>query len=163
MKYKIAIGNNKYEVEIGEINDGIAKINVNGELYEVIIENYAEVAQGTALGQTNRRPAGPQATDPGRLPASAPAVAAAPKPAAPSPAQTPTPEESGAVLAPIPGLILDLKVEVGDPVTAGQTVATMEAMKMENNIVSNTEGVVQEIRVQKGSQVATGDVIMIVS
>jgi biotin carboxyl carrier protein len=68
----------------------------------------------------------------------------------------------GAVLAPIPGRILDIKVQVGEAVQAGQTVATMEAMKMENNIVSNIDGTVQEIRVQKDSEVATGDVLMVV-
>jgi biotin carboxyl carrier protein len=67
------------------------------------------------------------------------------------------------VLAPIPGQILDIKIRVGETVQAGQTVATMEAMKMENNIVSNIDGTVQEIRVQKDSEVATGDVIMVVA
>ena len=80
---------------------------------------------------------------------------AAPKPAAVMGA--------GTVTAPIPGLILRINVAVGDAVTAGQTVAVMEAMKMENNLTSAVSGTVQEIRVQKGSEVATGDVIMIIA
>jgi biotin carboxyl carrier protein len=66
------------------------------------------------------------------------------------------------VVAPIPGLILDIKVAAGDSVSAGQVVAVMEAMKMENNLVSNVSGTVQEIRVQKGAEVSTGDVIMLI-
>ncbi len=166
MKYKIAIKNNKYEVEIGEINDGIARVNVNGRSYEVTIENFAEVAQGAALAPAPRppaAPAAPQAPAPSPKPAPAPSFAAPPKPATPSPKPSTAAEESGAVLAPIPGLIVDIKVKKGDPVIAGQTVATMEAMKMENNIVCNIDGVVKEIRVQKGSQCATGEVIMIVA
>jgi biotin carboxyl carrier protein len=69
---------------------------------------------------------------------------------------------NGEIIAPIPGRIMDVKVKFGDPVTKGQTVATMEAMKMENNIISTIDGVVQEIRVQKDSEVATGEVIMII-
>ena len=57
---------------------------------------------------------------------------------------------------------MDVKVKVGDHVIKGQTVATMEAMKMENNIASTIEGVVQEVLVQKDSEVATDQVIMVV-
>ena len=68
----------------------------------------------------------------------------------------------GAVVAPIPGLILQIKVKVGDAVSAGQVVAIMEAMKMENNISSNISGTVTAIRAGEGSQVTTGDVIMVI-
>ncbi len=55
-----------------------------------------------------------------------------------------------------------VKVNVGDQVKAGQTVAVMEAMKMENEVISTVAGTVKDIRVQKGSELATGDVIMII-
>jgi biotin carboxyl carrier protein len=57
---------------------------------------------------------------------------------------------------------LEVRVKVGDKVTAGQIVAVMEAMKMENNLIAQKDGVVKEIRVQKGTEVSTGDVIMII-
>jgi len=57
---------------------------------------------------------------------------------------------------------MDVKVKVGNQVAKGQTVATMEAMKMENNIASTLDGIVQEVRVRKDSEVATGEVIMII-
>ncbi|WP_157067929.1 biotin/lipoyl-containing protein, partial [Desulfosarcina cetonica] len=80
-----------------------------------------------------------------------------------APAASPSPApvaKQGAVLAPIPGLIIQVSVQVGDSVVAGQTVAIMEAMKMENNLVAPVDGVVAEIRVQKGAEVNTGDLIM---
>jgi biotin carboxyl carrier protein len=65
-------------------------------------------------------------------------------------------------MAPIPGIILQILVQPGDPVKAGQIVAVMEAMKMENNLAAETTGTVREVRVEKGSEVSTGDVIMII-
>jgi biotin carboxyl carrier protein len=59
-------------------------------------------------------------------------------------------------------LILEVLVRVGDAVAAGQVVAKMEAMKMENNITCTTAGTVRDIRVQKGAEVATGDTLMII-
>jgi len=156
MKYKIAIGNNKFEVEVGEVEDGHAQVSVNGESYDVMIENLAEV---TPYSKTPQREPAPVAT---------PAVPKAPvSTPTPTPIKAPSPapaalEEDSIVKAPIPGLIMDIKVKVGDKVLAGQTVATMEAMKMENNLISNLDGTVKEIPVQKGMEVATGDVIMII-
>jgi biotin carboxyl carrier protein len=80
---------------------------------------------------------------------------------APGAALNPAPAaKQGTVLAPIPGLIVLIAVQVGESVIAGQTVAVMEAMKMENNLVAQQSGRVLEILVQKGAEVATGDVIM---
>ncbi|WP_373498026.1 biotin/lipoyl-containing protein [Desulfococcus sp.] len=64
--------------------------------------------------------------------------------------------------APISGLIVELKAVVGDMVAAGQTVAIIEAMKMENNINSPVDGKVMEVRVAKGAAVADGEVIMVI-
>ena len=64
------------------------------------------------------------------------------------------------MIAPIPGLITDVRVKVGDAVQAGQCVAVMEAMKMENQLTAPATGCVQEILVQKGTEVVTGQVIM---
>lgn len=66
-------------------------------------------------------------------------------------------------MAPIPGKIIQIKVQVGDKVTTGQVVALMEAMKMENNLLSPMDGVVKEIRAAKDTDVATGDVVMIIA
>lgn len=135
MKYSINIHQNLYEVEVAEIIGGVAQVFVNGESFRVHLEKHC--------GGTESVVATP-----------------APKPKVSSAALA-----SGAtntIAAPIPGLIIDVTVNEGDAVTAGQVVIIMEAMKMENNIIATVNGTVKEIRVAKGSQVATGDVLIII-
>ena len=151
MRYKIAIGDSKFDIEVGEIQAGMAEVAVNGKSYQVNIENYAEVAAGRGLQSRKTVTATPR-TD----------YSSAPHPAIPASAATSPNLGGGAVVAPIPGLILKINVKVGDAVSAGQVVAIMEAMKMENNISSNISGTVTNIRAGEGSQVTTGDVIMVI-
>ena len=110
-------------------------ITVNGTPYDVTVE---EVAAGAA-------------------PAAA-APVAAPKAAAPKAA---APQAAGgvSVTAPMPGNILDVKVAVGQKVTAGQTLLVLEAMKMENQIVAPQDGTVASINCNKGDVVNSGDVL----
>jgi len=131
MLYKIKIRDEKFEVEVGEVKEGLAAVMVNGEAYAVEIENYDSVAAPAAISQ---------ATASTSIQASG----------------------SSSIVAPIPGIILDIPVQVGEKVEAGQTVVILEAMKMENNLVSSIDGIVREIRVQKGAKVKTGDLIIII-
>lgn len=82
---------------------------------------------------------------------------------APSQATSSAPVSSGAktVLAPIAGKVVDVKVNVGDSVKKGQTVAIVEAMKLENEIQSQYDGKVVEIRANKGASVKNKDVIIV--
>ena len=57
------------------------------------------------------------------------------------------------------GTIVDVKVKVGDKVTNGTVIAVLEAMKMENDIVSDKDGVVASVNVNKGDAVETGAVV----
>jgi glutaconyl-CoA/methylmalonyl-CoA decarboxylase subunit gamma len=151
MRYQIAVGENKYDVEIGAIRDGIALVTVNMMPYEVTIENYEEVLSGGVVAvQQGMTPSS------ARLPVP-PRAAASPT----TPAQPPA-AGLGVIVAPIPGLIMEIIVSVGDHVTAGQVVAIMEAMKMLNNITCQVSGTVREIRAQKGSEVSTGDVLLVI-
>ena len=88
------------------------------------------------------------------MPASAPAVTAT----APAPAAKPA--AGGAVKSPLPGVVLDIQVAVGDRVGTGQRLMILEAMKMENNIDSDREGTVKEIKVATGDSVLEGDVLL---
>ncbi len=152
MRYNLSIGEQKFELEVGEITEGTVPVEVNGKVYQVVIENFNQ--------QVSNPPSSPpKVTSPvtaGRPQVSRPTMSP------PSPTSAPS-GGGGLVTAPIPGQILDIKVQVGDVVKAGQTVATMEAMKMENNIVSNIDGTVQEILVQKGAEVASGDAIVLIA
>ena len=82
--------------------------------------------------------------------------------AAPSTPATPAPAATGegeAIQSPMPGTILDVKVNVGDSVKKGQVLMILEAMKMENEIMAGTDGVITSIGVTKGASVQTGDAL----
>ena len=70
--------------------------------------------------------------------------------------------EEGVVTAPMPGLVVSLKVNVGDSVKAGDGLCILEAMKMENEITAQKAGVVKEIRVSEGASVKRGEPIAII-
>ena len=80
-----------------------------------------------------------------------------------APAQASAPVTGGAnqVLAPIAGKVVDVKVQVGDSVKKGQTVAIIEAMKLENEIQSQFDGKVVEVKVSKGASVNNKDVLVV--
>lgn len=158
-EYKYKINGNEYSVAIIDLEGDKAAVEVNGVSYQVDIltEGYTAPAP---------RPAAKPAAAPAPAPAAAPAAAApAPQPIAPAaPAAEPAaPAGKGtAVQSPLPGVILDIKVAVGDQVKAGQTVAILEAMKMENNINAECDGVITAIKVSKGDNILEGSDIVII-
>ena len=157
-EYKYKINGNEYSVAIIDLEGDKAAVEVNGVSYQVDIltEGYTAPAP---------RPAAKPAA-PAPAPAAAPAAPApAPQPIAPAaPAAEPAaPAGKGtAVQSPLPGVILDLKVAVGDQIKAGQTVAILEAMKMENNINAECDGVITAIKVAKGDNILEGSDIVII-
>ena len=128
----------------------IYKVTLNGKVYEV------EVEKGEAVIQAEYDAA---------LPAPAPAAPAAPAaaPAAPAPAAAPAAPApaaqagANAVPSPLPGNINAVNFSVGQAVKAGDVVIILEAMKMENEIVSPKAGTITKLYVQKGAVVNTGD------
>lgn len=149
-KYNFRINGHDYQVDVNSMEGGIADVTVNGTGYKV------ELADAVpAPAQQAVRPA-PQTVSTG-----APAVT--PQATAPA-AQTATasaPQGNGEVVtAPLPGVILDIKVKVGDAVKAGQTVAVLEAMKMENEIESTASGTVTAVNAGKGDSVLEGAAII---
>ena len=158
-EYKYKINGNEYSVAIIDLEGDKAAVEVNGVSYQVDIltEGYTAPAP---------RPAAKPAAAPAPAPAVAPAAPApAPQPIAPAaPAAEPAaPAGKGtAVQSPLPGVILDIKVAVGDQVKAGQTVAILEAMKMENSINAECDGVITAIKVAKGDNILEGSDIVII-
>ncbi|MCE5197153.1 MAG: biotin/lipoyl-binding protein [Negativicutes bacterium] len=128
-------------------------ITVNGVSYEVAVEEMgASAATMTPAGAAVLTAPKAAAT-----PVAAASAAAAPK-AAPAPKPAAAPSGSGTVIAaPIPGTILDIKVQVGSKVKAGDLILILEAMKMENEIVAENDCTIKAIFVNKGDSVNSGD------
>ncbi|MEI0446258.1 biotin/lipoyl-containing protein [Brachyspira intermedia] len=124
------------------------KITVNGKTYDVSVEEIRPVASNKTVSTIVSTPVNTQK----------PAAAPAPKPAA-APA-VPIDENAISVKATMPGTIVSFSVAVGDKVQEGQVVATLEAMKMENEITAPASGEVKSIHVEKGSSVVEGQVIL---
>jgi len=139
------------------------KIKVNGEIYEVEVEEiggnpgcYAAPAPTPAPAAA--LPPTPVDATPAPAPAASPGfVAPAHKPAVPAAGGG-----AGAICAPMPGIILDIKVNVGDVVNVGDFLLILEAMKMENELTADRVGTVKEIKVTKGQSVNGGDPLVVI-
>jgi len=136
--FKFKINKNEYDVAIEEVVENIAHIQVNGTKYEVELEKKADKPAPIV------RRARPQAV----------------KNEPVQPKQTSSSGSVKAINSPLPGNILDVKVSEGDKVTKGSVVMIMEAMKMENNIVSEYDGVVAAVKVKVGQSVLQNDVLI---
>lgn len=138
-EYKYTINGNKYEVVIGEITDNIANVTVNGEEYKVEMEREEKKAEKPKVVR--------------------PVVAAQP---AAAPAGNAKAYAQNAVKSPLPGVITEIKVAVGDEVAAGDAVVVLEAMKMANNLEAEKGGKVTAICVQEGQSVMEGDTLVVI-
>ena len=70
-------------------------------------------------------------------------------------------EVAGGFVAPMPGVVLDVRVAAGEHVTAGQTLVVLEAMKMEHHMTAPADGVVAEVRITTGQQVDNGALLLV--
>ena len=139
-EYKYKINGNEYAVCINEVNDTTANVTVNGEEFKVEWEKPKEEKPVVKVQPAAAKPA------PAPAPAAAAPVAAA---------------KGNAIKTPLPGVIIDVKVNVGDDVKKGETVVILEAMKMENNINADRDGKVVAVQVTKGDTVADGAVLVV--
>lgn len=78
-----------------------------------------------------------------------------------SPTISPVPQ-SGGIVAPMPGIVTKVLVSVGDSVSSGQTLMVIEAMKMENSILSTKSGRIKALEVVTGSEVKKNQLLVIV-
>ena len=141
--YNFKIYGNKYAVEVGEIEDNIVDVTVNGAPYKVELDMELKPRTVKPVVQ----------------------VAAAPKAQAAAPAQKVAPAAptggGGTLTSPLPGTVLDVFVKPGDAVKVGQRLLLLEAMKMENNIDADRDGVVKEVKVNKSDAVMEGQVLVV--
>lgn len=133
--YRFKINGNDYEVTVNAVEGGVADVTVNGTPYKVEMENAPAVQTAPAVPVKQ----------------TVASVQAAPAPAAGA---------GKSLTSPLPGVIVSVNVNVGDVVKAGQTVAVLEAMKMENDIQAECDGTVTAVKVAKGDSVLEGAVIV---
>lgn len=145
-EYKLKINGNDYNVAINSTKGNIADVTVNGVSYQVEMENAMQAAPAAAPVQAAQQTAATV-----QKPAAAPAPAAKPS------------GEGKPVTSPLPGVIIEISVKEGDTVAAGQKVAVLEAMKMENEIQADRAGVVTKINAAKGDSVLEGAAIVTIA
>ena len=139
-QYSFKINGKQYDVAINSVEGGTADVTVNGTSYKVELSD-APAAATSAPSQ----------------PAAQAVTAAEPAPkAAPS-------GKGEKVTSPLPGVIIEVSVKEGQAVKAGQKVAVLEAMKMENEISAQRDGTVTAIHVSKGDSVLEGDAIVTIA
>ena len=137
-EYKYTIDGKEYKVAIGDIEENVAHVTVNGEEFKVEMEPEAEPEKKkVVLGQPV------ESTDETATPAA-------------------NVNTANAVKAPLPGTITSINVAVGDEVSAGDTVVVLEAMKMQNNIEAEKSGKVTVICVKQGQAVLEEDALVVI-
>lgn len=140
-EYKYKINGNTYNVSIGDIDDSVAQVEVNGVPYKVELEK----AQAVKVVSAPRPSAAPR-TESGNKVISKPSVSGG----------------ANAVKAPLPGVVLSVNVKEGDTVKAADTVIVLEAMKMENAIHAGRDGKIKSINVKQGDSVLQDDVLIVI-
>lgn len=138
-KYNLIINGNEYNVGIVQVEGNQVTVEVNGTTYDVQMDKKETKAKKTpTLVRSSGIPASSTKTPEVRAKAAA---------------------GGNKVTAPLPGTILHIHVKVGDTIKKGQNLLTMEAMKMENSILAEKDGVVSAIVVKEGQVVLQGDTL----
>lgn len=134
-RYNVTVNGNTYQVEVEE---------VKGEFTQPVAPTPAPVAV--------------------QHPAAAPQQTAAPAPAeAPKPAAKATNAAGEKIECPMPGTIVKVNVTEGATIKKGDVLVVLEAMKMENEIMSPVDGTVAQVNVAKGAAVNSGDLLVVIS
>ena len=141
-EYKYTINGTKYEVAIGDIEDCNVTVTVNGEEYKVEMEKPAEPEKKKPVlgkpAETTEKAEGAEVADKAYI------------------------NKNNAIKAPLPGVITDIKVEVGQQVEVGDTVIVLEAMKMANALEAEKAGTVTAICVKVGESVMEDDALVVI-
>ncbi len=134
-KYKLKINGNAYHVQVLEADRNKIQLEVNGTEYEVELET--EVKQTKTPTLVRAEPSQVQRVEPLK-----------------------TDKSVKKIIAPLPGIILGIAVEVGSKVKIGDSLLVLEAMKMENTIIAESSGTVKAILVKPQSTVLQGDTLL---
>ncbi len=141
-KFKFTINGNQYEVDVVNVEDNVAEIEVNGTVYQVELEKKVQTTKTPRLIRSVVSPS----TD---------VVKSQQKTSSPSEAKG-----VGHIKSPLPGVILNVHVKEGDVVKVGDKLITLEAMKMENSVNADKQGKIVSIKVKQGDSVLEGDILV---
>lgn len=136
------INGNAYEVAVKDVNGQNVEVDVNGKAYTVELE---EAPKAEKPKPVIARPAA-------AVPSAAPAA---------RPSAAPAAGAAGSTKSPLPGTVLAVNVTVGQSVKAADVAIVLEAMKMENNIDADRDGVIKEVKVSKSDAVMEGQVLVV--
>ena len=136
-KFKFTIAGQPYDTTVNEIEPNVCEVTVNGTVFQVEIEKQETVKKTPIVAP---RPAATGAATTTAKPAAAPASAG-----------------TTVVKSPLPGSIVKVMVQAGQEIKKGDTLLTMESMKMENVIASEVTGKVKSVLVQPGQNVMQDD------
>ncbi len=139
--HRYRINGNEYDVAVNSISSNKAEVTVNGVTYQVDIEDASPVTAKEDSDESCQRPPQVHKTSMAEV----------------------TVQDGKTVNSPLPGIVLGVKVQVGDTVRTGQVVAVLEAMKMENEIQSEFDGVITAVNVSAGEAVPEGCPIVTIS
>ena len=140
-EYKYIIDGKEYKVAINEVVDNVANVTVNGDSFQVEMEKEAEPEKKkVVLGKAEKKAEESESTT-----TSAANV-----------------NTDNAVKAPLPGVIRDIPVVIGDTVAVGDTVVVLEAMKMANNLEAEKAGKVTAILVKVGENVLEDTALVVI-
>jgi len=148
MNVQVKIGDQVFDVEVGDLSARPILATIAGETFEVWPEEAAAAAPVEAVQPAGQRAVAPVAATPAAVPAPALVQRTAPVVARDS--------KSKVMLAPIPGAIVSLAVKPGDKVAKGQELLALEAMKMKNAIRATRDGVIAAVHVNVGDLVQKG-------
>lgn len=140
-EYKYTINGNQYEIIIGDIAENTATVTVNGEEYKVEMEPEPVEEKKVVV----RKPATAENSENSDNSENAANI-----------------NTNNAIKAPLPGVITEICVNVGDEVNAGDTVVVLEAMKMANNIEAEKAGKITAICVKPGQTVMEDDALVVI-
>ena len=136
--FKFKIRGSEYEVHLSNFENNIAELEVNGTAYKVELEKEVKKSKTPKLVR--------------------PAVAAPTRREQKLPKNISS--KAFAIKAPLPGVIIEIKVKPGDTVKKGDVLLIMEAMKMENNILAEKDGKIKTVKVNNGDNVLQDDVLI---
>ncbi len=146
--FRLTVNDKAYDIEVGDLGRPEVEVRVDGERFNVRVEE----APATDRGPD---PVMSIAVSPFIPPPSPPPAPRAARPAGPVAAG-----DAKTLTAPMPGVVLAVRVKEGDKVKKGQEVCLLESMKMELNILANADGVVKKVPVSQGQNVAHGAVLV---